>query len=617
MGDPTFNPSMPPEIKPSPEGCLESVSLGVHRVFLAKDSFDIDFLRHGAQALKNWKRHLSLATRLLTELACFDRKLLIHYIVLETCLQLEKTVLLSIEVYIMRTIEAGVVARSIDRLAVAKALVLRTFVVAVFSIAGRLGERFGRDFQVGVNYHYEEILFKDKLVDIVTLEDDDEELHGGITSDIPWRAFHRLVCFYGYLVGFVGNAVFIGNIVRRDNHGFVLVLLCLVPTFLESLLTKNMWILPRITQAVNPHYLRMRSLLNLAHKKHRYDILSGNVSRYLYSEYSKACRAVGSVSLDTPENIYRRDNLSWVATTLSAISGDFTMIYHASLTIFVSHRASLALFTAIRHVAPTLLPCFSSIFHSTDELIQSLSQLQDLYNIQARKSQRQVNGNLRYPNSAKESTCGMKLELRSDSSSLDTLQPVMRTLTALNPSRNVTFSYPGTPDQKALDSVSAKIGPGQLVAIVGSNGSGKSTLINLLTRMYDPRNGQVLVDGTNLKRLEIESFRDATTVLTQEHLLYPGMSIGENIAIGRPELVMDEEEIMDAARKSGADRVITKFGAKGLSGLSETIIDPFREQALRKVDTQDQKHPLNKLWKRLQKGRNLDVSGGERQRLVA
>ncbi|KAL0070398.1 hypothetical protein AAF712_002229 [Marasmius tenuissimus] len=515
----------------------------------------------------------------------------------------------------MRTIETGLVAHSIDTIAVAKAIVLRTFVVAVFSMAGRLGERVGRDFQVGVNYYYEEILYKDKIVDVVTLEDDDEELHGGITSDIPWRAFHRLVCFYGYLVGFVGNAAFIGNIVRHENHGLVLVLLCLAPTFLEFLLTKNMWILPRITEAVNPHYLRMRSLLNLAHKKHRYDILSGNVSRYLYQEYRKACRAVGPVSLDSPENIYRRDNLSWAATTLSAIAGDFTMIYHASLAIFVSHRASMALFTAIRHVAPTLLPCFSSIFHSTDQIIQSLSQLQDLYNVQARKNQRKINGNLRYPNSAQE-ICGMRLELRSDFSSLDPLQLVMRTLTLI-PSRNVTFSYPGTPDQKALDNVSAEIGPGQLVAVVGSNGSGKSTLINLLTRIYDPRNGQVLVDGTNLKRLEIESFRDATTVLTQEHLLYNGMSIAENIAIGRPELVMDEEEIMDAARKSGADQVIAKFGAKSFSELSGTIIDPFREQALRKVDTQDQKHPLNKLWKELQKGRNLDVSGGERQRLVA
>jgi len=126
--------------------------------------------------------------------------------------------------------------------------------------------------------------------------------------------------------------------------------------------------------------------------------------------------------------------------------------------------------------------------------------------------------------------------------------------------------------------------------------------------MYDPSNGQIIIDGLNLRQFEIQSFRDSIAVLTQSHLLYSGLSIGENIAIGRPELKVDEEEIMDAARKSGGDQVVAKLGGISASGL-ETIIDPFREQVLRQVDTKNQKHPLNKLWKNLEKGRGTDVSG--------
>jgi len=86
------------------EDPLEALSLGVYRVFFVKNSFSIDFLYRGAQTMKNWMRHLSLAIRLLTELASFDRNLLVLYVILGSCLQMEATVLLSVEIYIMRTV---------------------------------------------------------------------------------------------------------------------------------------------------------------------------------------------------------------------------------------------------------------------------------------------------------------------------------------------------------------------------------------------------------------------------------------------------------------------------------------------------------------------------------
>ena len=111
--------------------------------------------------------------------------------------------------------------------------------------------------------------------------------------------------------------------------------------------------------------------------------------------------------------------------------------------------------------------------------------------------------------------------------------------------RNVSFSYPGS-TEKALDNVNLTITPGQSLALVGENGSGKTTLIKLLTRLYSPSDGEILLDGLNLKQWELNALHRRVGVIFQDFGRYQ-FSVGENIGAGDVRFIEDESRWENAA----------------------------------------------------------------------
>ncbi|MDR2463589.1 MAG: ABC transporter ATP-binding protein/permease [Verrucomicrobiales bacterium] len=101
--------------------------------------------------------------------------------------------------------------------------------------------------------------------------------------------------------------------------------------------------------------------------------------------------------------------------------------------------------------------------------------------------------------------------------------------------RNVTFNY--TPERPILRDLSLTVTPGQTVAIVGGTGAGKTTLLSLLTRFYDPADGQVLIDNQNIKTVTKHSLRNQISMVLQDTLLLNN-TVAENIAYGRPGATM-------------------------------------------------------------------------------
>lgn len=120
--------------------------------------------------------------------------------------------------------------------------------------------------------------------------------------------------------------------------------------------------------------------------------------------------------------------------------------------------------------------------------------------------------------------------------------------------RNVAFQYTGQ-EQWALRNVNLTIHAGEKIALVGLNGAGKTTLIKLLTRLYDPTEGQVLVDGIDLREYDLNSWRQQIGVIFQDFMRYH-LSASENIGFGQVEALEDQPRIEGAAHKSGADSVI-------------------------------------------------------------
>ena len=119
---------------------------------------------------------------------------------------------------------------------------------------------------------------------------------------------------------------------------------------------------------------------------------------------------------------------------------------------------------------------------------------------------------------------------------------------------NVSFSYPGA-QTPALKNISLHITPGESLAIVGENGSGKTTLIKLLTRLYAPTEGRILVDGLDLQEWDTNAIREKIGVIFQDFARYQ-LIVGENIGIGDVDNIDDGNQIEEAARKGMADEFV-------------------------------------------------------------
>jgi ATP-binding cassette, subfamily B, heavy metal transporter len=142
--------------------------------------------------------------------------------------------------------------------------------------------------------------------------------------------------------------------------------------------------------------------------------------------------------------------------------------------------------------------------------------------------------------------------------------------------RNISFSYKS---RKVIDSLNLKIPSGKKVAIVGSSGAGKTTLVKLLYRFYDVNDGEILIDGMNIKDFRQESLRSELSTVPQECVLFDD-TIFNNVAFSRPDATKDD--VMNAIRLAQLDKIIEKLPQK-----EETIVGE----------------------------RGVKLSGGERQRV--
>jgi ATP-binding cassette subfamily B protein len=123
--------------------------------------------------------------------------------------------------------------------------------------------------------------------------------------------------------------------------------------------------------------------------------------------------------------------------------------------------------------------------------------------------------------------------------------------------RDVSFSYPGS-SRRVLDHLNLRIEPAERIALVGENGQGKTTLVKLITRLYDPTEGQILLDGADLREYDPESLHRITGVIFQDFVRYD-LSARENIAMGRIDAMNDDAALTDAAVRSRADTILDRL----------------------------------------------------------
>jgi ATP-binding cassette subfamily B protein len=150
--------------------------------------------------------------------------------------------------------------------------------------------------------------------------------------------------------------------------------------------------------------------------------------------------------------------------------------------------------------------------------------------------------------------------------------------------RDVSFAYPGT-ERLVLNRMNFQLRPGERVALIGENGQGKTTVVKLLTRLYDPTSGRILLDGVDLREYDIEELYREIGVIFQDFMRYE-MSVADNIATGSIEHRHDEDRLRRAARQSQASNIVAR------------LPDAYRQM----------------LGRRFENG--VDLSGGEWQKIA-
>jgi ATP-binding cassette, subfamily B, bacterial len=147
----------------------------------------------------------------------------------------------------------------------------------------------------------------------------------------------------------------------------------------------------------------------------------------------------------------------------------------------------------------------------------------------------------------------MKPTIQSKPNALPAPRPIVRGVEF----RNVSFSYPGN-SRRVLDNINFELHTGERLALIGENGQGKTTIVKLITRLYDPTEGQILLDGVDLREYDLEDLHREIGVIFQDFMRYE-MTALENIAVGRVEAIGDLDLLKSAARKSMADQTIARL----------------------------------------------------------
>lgn len=188
--------------------------------------------------------------------------------------------------------------------------------------------------------------------------------------------------------------------------------------------------------------------------------------------------------------------------------------------------------------------------------------------------------------------------------------------------KDVSFSY--LEGKTVLDNVNFKVNKNEKIALVGETGSGKSTIANLICRFYDIDNGQINIDGTNIKDIKLKSLRRQITIMQQENYLF-SMSIMENLKYGNEDLT--DEDVINACKKMNIDSWIKNFpegydtilkgngnnlsdGERQILCYARTIINNPKilifDEATSKIDTKTEK-VLQELTKEMIKDKTLIV----------
>ncbi|KAL8281424.1 hypothetical protein RQP46_006108 [Phenoliferia psychrophenolica] len=333
----------------------------------------------------------------------------------------------------------------------------------------------------------------------------------------------------------------------------------------------------------NTDYLRMQRLAQIGTTlTYKAEVEALGLEEYILNDYSRATLSLGLTSTVYPHKAARQQ-FSLVGTFRDMLS-HFPLIHLAYTAAHSPNTVplSLATITLVQSTTNRFAAKVESLANVSDGLADEVANFRNLFEL-AEMEMELKDGMVGFE---KREGKGMEIEFR-----------------------DVSFSYPGAP-RPSVHGLSFKLQPGQLAIVVGINGGGKSTMIKLLSRLYDPSDGQVLINGRDARSYRVKELRAAIAVGWQDYVHFP-LTIRENIALGDASSPSSMDDIIVASKLGGAHEFISSLPL----GYETTVEPPQTGFGRLKnrggVSLQDKARRSEE-----DKARELKLSGGQWQRLA-
>ncbi|RXW18382.1 hypothetical protein EST38_g7471 [Candolleomyces aberdarensis] len=360
--------------------------------------------------------------------------------------------------------------------------------------------------------------------------------NSSIYSQLTWNAVASVIETIATAIRVSSQFGIVFNVLRGHQDAAVLGLVTSVKFILEAFNTfKPMrWEGVHVYKVDDKDYLCKEGLRStILDPKSRKDIVAGGLGDFLWQEYKRRADSLEKRVPGNPnqwEITMLNDRAgTWRNKLLDYASDPFDAIAQIYICYRVIHSpASVPFSLATLQLVNTTLSSLNRGLFELGQRINHLSErfkkLGDFYELFDIRNKLE-DGIISFPVNTVDLSRGVSVEFK-----------------------NVSFSYSNDSDgELALKNVSFEI---------GENGSGKSTILNLITRIYDVTEGQILINGLDIRTLKLDDVRKATAVLFQEYAMFP-LTLGENIGLGDPAHADDMDMIQEAAKLGGADFIDT------------------------------------------------------------
>ncbi|KAI0935711.1 hypothetical protein AcW1_000157 [Taiwanofungus camphoratus] len=419
------------------------------------------------------------------------------------------------------------------------------------AIANRLlsyaKSRIAYPLRARLKQHYSVHLFYARArLDLPTFEDPAvqrqlEEASSSSSSGIAWDTFTMASAVSTMAIQIVSQISVLMDVLKGQPDGPLLAAISLSQSIFEWFHTNKVYgptagVWAATTK--NKDYIKMQGLKHVVNDMdHRKEFIAGNLAEYTTTEFKEAVRSVGDDAgdfWDLRRALMFRDKLNFS----SFFSEPFREVPQIVFSLrAVQHPASIPVTLASLNLIQQTTANFGwtvyrfiDQFGSIAEQLATVRKLYDIVNI----PNRIPDGTVPFPEDVQKVKAGISVEFR-----------------------NVTFRYPDS-ENYAIRNISFKLFAGQLCVIVGANGSGKSTILKLIVRLYDPQEGEILIDGHDIRTLKLADLRQTVSVLFQDYTHFP-LTIRDNIGLGNPSNAGNEDHIRLAARLGGAEAFIERL----------------------------------------------------------